>query len=190
MKNNNVMVLFSGGIDSTACVKYFLNNKIIPIGLFVDYGQLAAQKEHFASKKIAEYFNIPFKRIVITNSKKFGNGLIMGRNAFLLTLGLMNFDFENGLIALGIHSGTNYKDCNSSFISKMQDIFDEYTDGRIIISAPFIEFVKPEIWHYCKQNKLPLDLTYSCELGKDQPCGECLSCKDLEELNGTKKSNY
>ncbi len=38
------------------------------------------------------------------------------------------------------------------------------------------------VWSYCKRLGVPVELTYSCEMGKDQPCGKCLSCKDLEKL--------
>jgi 7-cyano-7-deazaguanine synthase len=65
----------------------------------------------------------------------------------------------------------------------MQSSFDLYTDGCIRIGVPFIKWNKRMIWDYCKTKKIPLEITYSCELGQDQPCGQCLSCKDLEALH-------
>lgn len=38
---------------------------------------------------------------------------------------------------------------------------------------------KIEVWEYAKSKRVPINLTYSCELGLKQPCGKCPSCKDL-----------
>ena len=69
----------------------------------------------------------------------------------------------------------------------MPAVFDECTNGNIIITTPFINFIKNEIFAYCKQNEIPLDLTYSCEIGGEQPCDKCDSCKDLKKLYEIKK---
>ena len=36
-KAHNTVVLLSGGIDSSACVNYYLSQKLKPKGLFIDY---------------------------------------------------------------------------------------------------------------------------------------------------------
>lgn len=188
MKNmDNVLILFSGGIDSTACIHYFLDRGFSPHLLFVDYGQLSSKNEDLASKKISKYYKIPYKKVEVKNKKLHNSGYILGRNALLLTIGLFNFEFNKGLISIGIHRGTNYRDCTLLFINQMQAVFDEYTNGNIIITTPFINFIKPEIFAYCKQNEIPLDLTYSCEIGGEQPCDKCDSCKDLKKLYEIKK---
>ncbi len=107
----------------------------------------------------------------------------MGRNAFLLMTGLMEYREQSGLLVIGIHAGTNYLDCTHHFIRLMQSLFDLYCGGTIQIDAPFIEFTKSDIIALCKAYSVPLELTYSCELGEDQPCGGCLSCKDVEIYN-------
>ena len=68
----------------------------------------------------------------------------------------------------------------------MQSIFDIYKNGLIKIDAPFLTFYKSQIYDYCIKEKVPLNLTYSCELGLKQPCGKCLSCKDLEKISARK----
>ena len=106
-----------------------------------------------------------------------------GRNAFFLHAALMAFKYTTGIIAIGVHSDTPYYDCSEQFIRDMQLSFDLYTDGRVGIGAPFLHWNKRDIWEYCHSKKVPIQLTYSCELGRDQPCGQCLSCKDLEALH-------
>jgi 7-cyano-7-deazaguanine synthase len=182
MKKRNVIVLSSGGIDSTACIHFYLKRKYEVTSLFVDYGQLSKNKEAKSSLNIAKYFNIPYRKIKIKNYKSFSQGYIQGRNALLLTIALINSEFETGIIAIAIHSGTEYSDCSQYFVDHIQLLFDDYSKGTIKIGVPFINFYKYEIWKYCKKNNIPLNLTYSCELGLKQPCNKCSSCKDFLKL--------
>jgi 7-cyano-7-deazaguanine synthase len=187
MRKQNVLVLLSGGVDSSACVSFYLEQNFKVAGLFVDYGQLAAKKESSAAKKIASYYKIPFEKVVIKNPAKFSSGNILGRNLFLLSTALLNFKPKNGIICIGIHDGTAYPDCTKKFINDLQGVFDIYKNGAIQIGIPFVSFNKAEVWSFCQVNNVPVQLTYSCERGKNQPCGKCLSCKDLEILYASSK---
>lgn len=180
--NPRVWVLLSGGIDSTACTSFYLSQGLKVHAVFVDYGQVAALREANAAKAIAKYFHIPFERFKCLGFRRKTAGLIRGRNAFLLVSALMEIPDNVGILAIGVHAGTNYLDCGSSFIRKMQAIFDMYTGGRVRIGTPFLKWTKRDIWKYCKSQEVPLELTYSCERGVNQPCGKCLSCHDLEVL--------
>ena len=186
MIKTRVLVLSSGGIDSTACVQFYKANKFHVSNLFVDYGQRSNKKEMMASKRIARYYNVPLETIKIKIGKQFKDGFVMGRNALLLFSALINFKYKRGIIAMGVHWGTNYMDCNQIFIDRMQIIFDDYSNDLIKIGVPFIKFSKLETWNYCLANDVPLNLTYSCERGEKQPCGKCLSCKDLKRLYASK----
>lgn len=179
----NVLVLLSGGIDSCACASYYIAQGASVSALFVNYGQISAQREVNAVLKICGYYNIPLDKVTISGFKSWTGSCIPGRNSFLLYTGMMSFRHTTGIIALGIHAGTNYSDCSQEFIQTMQVSFDLYTDGCIQIGAPFVNFNKRGVWNYCQSENVPIELTYSCELGREQPCGECLSCKDLEVLH-------
>lgn len=183
LNGSNVLVLLSGGIDSTASIVFYLKQKFDVQSIFIDFGQLSAKNEYQAATKISKYYKIPLTKITCSNFHNFSKGFILGRNAFFLFTALMQFKFKSGLIAIGIHSGTPYIDCSDLFIQNLQSIFDLYTDGRIQIGTSFLKWNKIEIWDFCKQENIPIELTYSCELGNEQPCNECLSCKDLMLLN-------
>ncbi len=155
-----VMVLLSGGVDSTACVGYYIRNNYQVYALFIDYGQHHSKKESVAATAVAEYYDIPLYRITI-NSISVSEGYIPGRNAMLLSLALMNCKFNEGIISLGIHSGTSYQDCSPEFESLMQRIYLLYEEGRIMIDAPFIKWEKSEIIDFAKSIKVPLQLTFS-----------------------------
>ncbi len=180
-------ILLSGGIDSTACIEFYLSKPFYVQAFFVDYGQVSIHHELKAVREIALYYDLPLKIISCQNVSPKDGGVINGRNAFLLFTAMMELNSPTGLLVIGIHSGTTYPDCSGEFIQAVQSLFDIYLDGRLYISAPFLDWTKSDIWHYCLQRKVPLNLTYSCELGKPQPCGICLSCKDLECLRALPK---
>jgi 7-cyano-7-deazaguanine synthase len=178
---NYVTILASGGIDSTACIHFYKSLGFEIEVMFFDYQQQASQMEEEAIKSITRHYNVPLKITRIAHDASLTTE-VKGRNGSFLLTALMQFKRQNGLLCIGIHKGTPYYDCSPNFVNSMQGIFDGYSDGAIKISAPFLKFNKKEIYDYCRNELVPLELTYSCELGKEQPCGICLTCKDLIEL--------
>lgn len=178
----NCVILVSGGVDSAACVDFYRQQGLAVRGLHVSYGQPAASHEAAAATTIAQHYHIPLTVLRLVGARPKSDGELLGRNALLLFAALLEFDSSSGLLALGIHSGTPYYDCSSSFLSAVQAIVDGQCDGRIRVVAPFLKWTKKEIWDYCVKQRVPVDLTYSCEKGLDHPCGICSSCRDLEVL--------
>jgi 7-cyano-7-deazaguanine synthase len=177
-----VLILLSGGVDSMACIHFYINIGKLPCALFIDYGQPASSKELECAKLISKHYGIKlftasWKPVI---DKK--PGYIQARNAFLLIAALMEKPKSVSSVAIGLHSGTSYSDCQLKFILKMQKIYDLYCHKRIHISCPFMDFKKGDIYSYCFKYNLPISLTHSCEAGS-KPCGKCLSCKDRELLN-------
>lgn len=155
-----VLVLLSGGVDSTACVEYYIRKKYPVTALFIDYGQPDSEKESAASIKVADYYNISLSHIII-QGVSVSKGYIPARNAMLLSIALMNCPFTQGIVALGIHSGTEYQDCSPEFETLMQRIYLLYEEGRIRIDAPFLKWKKSEIIDFAEMRKIPLQLTFS-----------------------------
>lgn len=184
------LVLLSGGLDSTACVHFYVSHGFEVHALFLDYGQSAATQEARAAANIAKHYDVPLALLACTGPRPKTAGLILGRNAFLVFAALMEFSSSSGLIALGIHSGTAYFDCSEPFLELVQGIVNAYADGRIRVSAPFLSWHKSHIWDYCLASDVPISLTYSCELGQQQPCGECMSCEDLRVLYARAQLNH
>lgn len=185
-KNRKVLILISGGIDSTACIHYYKSRDFLVETSFVDFGQLSLRRERNAIKRISSYYKVKTNIVRIKNDKDFKGGEISFRNIFLITAVLVGLKDYQGLISLGIHSGTDYADCGPSFVKVTNSILDLYTNGSVILEAPFLTFSKSEIVEYCISNEIPLHLTYSCELGLNQPCGKCLSCNGLKKIYDSK----
>lgn len=151
--------------------------------LFVDYGQAAAVQEHAAARRVAAHYHVALSTVHCSGLGIFGAGYVRARNALLLQMALTAAPFEVGQIAMGLHAGTPYTDCSPAFVVEMQRSFDMYCDGKIRVVAPFLDQDKRAIVEFCHAVSAPVNLTYSCELGTDSPCGKCLSCLDRIALN-------
>ncbi len=178
----NTVVLLSGGMDSTACLEYYLELGHHIRAIFVDYGHPANPIEYFHAQRIAQHYGLSLDRANFTGPKGLGPGEIQGRNAFFIFSALLYYQHLKGLVALGIHAGTRYYDCSPSFFSQIGLIVASYTNGQVQVDAPFLQWDKQQIWAYCKEHGVALDLTYSCEKGEAIPCGLCLSCRDRSRL--------
>ena len=174
------IVLLSGGVDSLACVHFFSKRGHSLKGVFVDYGQVAAEFECKAARQIAGRYNIELQEITVSLGECFGAGEVVGRNALLMMLGVVASKTSFSAIACGIHGGTPYYDCSSIFVNRISTIISESSDGRTQLLAPLLDWTKQEVYEYVKEEKLPVELTYSCEAGDLPECGKCLSCRDRE----------
>ncbi len=181
-KTKRVLVLTSGGIDSTACIKYYQDLGFNVEGFFIDFGQKSRKKEHESVKNIASFYNIDVGFLTVNTEQVFNSGEIQGRNGFLIMAALLANPNFKGIISLGIHAGVPYYDCSKKFVRKMSVLVTEYSDGRIKLDFPFINWDKKMVFSYSKDVKVPIEMTYSCENG-DSPCGKCQSCLDRSALN-------
>jgi 7-cyano-7-deazaguanine synthase len=188
--STNALILLSGGIDSTACVHFYLSQGLTVEALFIDYGQAAAAQEARAAAAIAAHYHVLLRTLTCKGASQKTAGLIPARNAFLIFAGLLELDSTSGLLALGIHAGTPYFDCSELFLEDAQTLVDGYADGRIRLAAPFLNWQKSQIWDYCLASQVPIDTTYSCELGRQQPCSQCMSCEDLRLLYARAKLTH
>lgn len=176
------ILLMSGGIDSMVCAHLLASSsqKVRPV--FIDFGQPTAQIEKVAAKKISETLGIQLEVISALGEAEFGVGELPGRNAFLIMTAMFFTNEANGQIVIGVHAGTDYYDCSALFINRMNTLVREMTDHRIGVSAPLVDWNKIDIVDYCRKFDLPIDQTYSCEIGKEVPCGKCASCLDRRAL--------
>ena len=179
----NALVLLSGGIDSSCCVAFYHRMGYSVTGVFVDYGQPVKQREEQSAKAIADYYAVPLHIIRLSGPSAEFEGEIPGRNAFLVFVALLYHPTFAGLLALGIHAGTTYYDCSQHFASQLGNILSGYRGGRVVLATPFLLWTKQAVYDFCAEYKLPIHITWSCEVGPSDPCGRCLSCKDREHLN-------
>lgn len=175
-------VLLSGGIDSTCCIQFALEEGCVVSPVFVDYGQVAKKQERRAAEDVCEHYQLNLHVTRVTGLARVA-GTIPSRNAILALLALTIADKDPNLILLGLHSGTPYYDCSPTFIQHVQSLVDGYTSGHSQVLAPFLRWTKGDVLEYAKVHRVPIGKTYSCELGSVPPCGECSSCRDRKGVN-------
>jgi 7-cyano-7-deazaguanine synthase len=183
LTSTSAVVLLSGGLDSSAALHFALAQRWLVKSLHVDYGHPAAARERKAAKAVASTYAVELSLVDVKGLAIRAGGEISGRNALLAVLGLMTLGSRPGIIVLGLHAGTPYADSMPPFVRLMQTVFDTYRSGEVIALAPFLAWNKRDIWDYARGQGVDTSLTYSCELGLDQPCGQCKSCADLRALD-------
>lgn len=178
-----VLLLASGGIDSTALIDLYLRKNVKIRCVHFQYDQQNAQSERTAVQRICEYYNIENSIIRLNFPIAQRKEELIGRNA-LFVLAASSLESTPIRIALGIHSGPQYYDCSKLFIEDCQRILDGYFAGTVRVEAPFIDLEKIDIMEYCKSNNVPIHLTYSCLRQNYPPCGKCTSCLDRKKFYG------
>jgi len=176
------VVLFSGGVDSTACVHLLKEQGFRVQGLFIDYSQAAARAEEQAVITLSQELSIRVASLRLQGFQQSGAGELPGRNSLLISAALFNLRGRRCVIATGIHSGTGYFDCSIPFHNTMNMLISAQTDGRVSLLSPFASWTKHDIFDYTVREKISLASTYSCEAGIIPPCGQCSSCRDREGL--------
>ncbi len=168
--------MLSGGVDSATALALATSAGAPSSALFVDYGQPAAKAEAAASVSLAEHYGVRHRAIACCGMR-FGAGEIRGRNAMLIHLALVDSEPGVGVVIIGIHAGTNYRDCSPDFLTLMESSYAFHTGGSLTVSAPFLAASKAEVIALAHELNVPIPITYSCESG-NVPCNECASCLD------------
>ena len=95
------------------------------------------------------------------------------------------------VIYYGAHSddaaGSAYPDCSDVFNRAMNDAIYLGSGKQLHVEAPFINLTKAEVVKKGLELKVPYELTWSCYMGEEEPCGKCGTCIDRAkafELNG------
>jgi 7-cyano-7-deazaguanine synthase len=175
-------VLLSGGVDSTACMKFLQAQGFKIRTFFIDYGQPAAAFERAKAESSSEVHGCAFEAIKVSGPSQFEAGELLGRNAFLVFTALFFLRGAPGILALGLHAGTPYYDCSEAFLGLVNKLVAEHTDGQVSVVAPFLTWSKRDVYRYFVDCGLTLEDTYSCESGVPGGCGSCLSCRDRQVL--------
>ena len=206
LKNKLVVVLLSGGLDSSTVTGIAKKSNAKIFGLSFDYGQ-RHKKELNSALKIAKHFEIEeFKVIKIdlslwggssltdnqqnipTNgieTSKIPNTYVPGRNTIFISVALSYAEaVDADFIGLGVNAldYSGYPDCRPDYIKKFQELaYLANKRGRennpIKLWTPLIDLNKETIFQLAFDNKVPLDKTWSCYSGQAKPCGKCDSCR-------------
>ncbi|WP_047150899.1 7-cyano-7-deazaguanine synthase [Aneurinibacillus tyrosinisolvens] len=214
MDVKSMVLLFSGGVDSTTLLALCQKNGYDVFPLYINYGQRACRLEEEAVRKLGQHYGVCVKRAAVPipaflNESQMINGeeeipsiedeeqafakeFVPHRNLFLLTLAAM-YAHSLGIstVGLGVYSGSvlRYSDCTLEFLQKAQEtIAVSSGNSAISIYAPFVHMDKENITKVAADLDVPIDTTVSCNMGVHKPCGVCSSCMErrrvLERIGG------
>lgn len=178
-----VVILASGGIDSTALIDFYLRRKYTIKCIHFQYGQASAKSERSAFEKITRFFKVEKAIIDLGFSIRKRKEEAICRNA-LFVFAASSIIPQPERISIGIHAGSSYYDSTRLFVKDCQRILDGYFSGTVRVEAPFIDLTKLDIVNYCKNYGVPINLTYSCHRKNYPPCGKCNSCLDRKKFYG------
>jgi len=200
---NKVVVVYSGGLDSTVlltkCIKEF--DEVVALNF--SYGSKHNVKEREAAHKVCSKLNIelvlvdlPFvNELFKSDLLKSGGDVPEGhyadesmrrtvvpfRNGIMLSIAV-GFAESVGAecVAIATHAGDHavYKDCLPEFISSMSHTSEIGTYEKIYVYAPFVNITKAEVVAEGLKIEAPFDLSWTCYNGKDRPCLKCSTCEE------------
>ncbi|MBD3230567.1 MAG: 7-cyano-7-deazaguanine synthase [Candidatus Lokiarchaeota archaeon] len=195
-----IITLASGGIDSLVMAKLIEKENEQQIPLFIDYGQLAAEKEWEACKKVFKMSNLPnpikidlsgYGKLIksgITDSSIdiHEQAFLPGRNLLFLVIASAfahQKDAKKIAIGLLLEELHLFPDQTSRFIVNANMAVNEAMDEDLVIVTPLIKFTKNDVIKLAKHYNLLLEETYSCHSGQDKYCDKCISCRELRDAS-------
>lgn len=188
----NVGILLSGGIDSTA-IAYW---KRPGYAFTIDYGQVSAAGEIRSSRKIASILGLHHE-IITVNCRALGSGDLAGgepakdapasewwpyRNQMLITLAAMRaFSLGIKSLLVGSVKGDGFhQDGKPEFYQKISELL-VMQEGSMEVQVPAISLTSTELVNI---SGLPFNLlswTHSCHKS-DMACGQCRGCNKHREV--------
>lgn len=186
-KMSKVVVLLSGGMDSTTVLYYAISEGHDVVPLFVDYGQKSLGQEHYTAQRICDELGLTLHWINI-----FGlyddveTDYIPFRNPVLVMLAA---GYAEKIGAIEVWTGIQseycpYPDCTIQSVACMEVILLRCGKRVLKLRNPLLRKNKQEIVELGRKLGVPYELTWSCYESGPEPCGKCDSCKKrMEVLN-------
>ena len=210
----DVVVLLSGGIDSSTLLYYLKANGYHPKALTLLYGQKHSREVRAASMIAEEahtdhdIVDISGIRPLIESGSLVGDEelprehyshesqkstIVPNRNAILLSIAVGHaIKLNVNEVAYAAHSNDRaiYPDCRKEFVDAFESAMRLANDRPSFgIFAPFIDWTKADIVGEGIDLGVPFNLTWTCYRGTAPACGKCSTCQERLEafdINGIK----
>lgn len=190
MKRNKVLLLMSGGYDSTLCLSLLSSLGYEGECLFFDYGQESYKEEALqVYNNVLKYggFSFSVSEIKIeapwlVDDMDKPTGYFPSRNVIFLSYALSYAEAKgyDGIVIGLIGTPETYPDSSLEFIDTFNDIANEV--GKFVW-CPLINMSKNEVYELGGRLGIEFKDTWSCDFpdAEGNPCGKCGSCIDIAE---------
>lgn len=193
MTPTNIVLLLSGGLDSTTLLYDFVQQKCNVHCVLFNYGQTHAKELRFAKDHCkaldvlwteVELYRVRnlFQRCALTDGKS-DTPIVPNRNAVMLSIAAALAQ-SNGaeLVAYACNKddAAVFPDCRWEFVESMNTTLDT-AEVPVEIVVPYIGLTKWQVVQQARKLGVPIEKTWSCYKGTAYPCGECLACKVRQE---------
>jgi len=206
--DEKIVVLWSGGLDSTCLIKIILNDhkgEVFPI--FLKHGQRNVDSEFEAveyyssifKKEYKDRFHTPFiatsdipakefkeknydSRIYLRNSDMINNAIRFAAGNDINTIVLATFSYDMG-------------DGKQEFFEIKEKETKIATDYRVRIFSPFFDNsfpcnTKTGLIDYSKKLGFDFSHTRSCYESSESPCEKCPACKNRNSALAESKFDF
>ena len=196
MKKGKIVILFSGGVESTALLIHYASKSNIVYPFYVKFGYLWENEELKRAKNVLFYLKKSLKNLrnlatVKIKSppkrlKRFPSTEkeleIPMRNLLLCSQAAI-YGYRKGIFrcATGSLGMYLFPDNKRKHFDKLEELISQGLNKTFTIETPFFGMNKEEIIRLYG-NLMPLHLTFSCiKPIKGKPCGKCIKCREREE---------
>lgn len=201
-----VVVVLSGGLDSTTLLHHHIRAGDIVRALCVNYGQ-RHQREIQSAHHTCARLQVPFLvadlhdlSTILPGSSQTDSTVdvpeghyaeesmkatvVPNRNMILLSVALghaIAHKFE--AVSYAAHAGDHaiYPDCRPEFVDALNEAAKLCDWHPVEILRPFIKQTKAEIVRHGANLGVNFSYTYSCYKGKEKHCGKCGTCVERKE---------
>jgi len=200
-----IVLIYSGGLDSTVLLYSYLAQEAEVKALSINYGQ-RHQKELRAAGRICRDNGVPFSIVDIgavgallqsslTDRKidvpdghyaeeSMKQTVVPNRNMIMLSLAIGHAcSLKYDAVAYAAHAGdhTIYPDCRPAFVDAMAEAARLCDWHPVEIARPFITKTKADIAALGHALDVPFADTWSCYKGGERHCGTCGTCVERRE---------
>ena len=196
---NRVLVLHSGGLDSTVCLLQALSERYEVISLGINYGQTHIIEHEYAMKQCEKYNverkiininwdkpkrDIPLDRDLQKIKEGVSPAFLPGRNAIFLNLAFaeaIGLNCKEVWIGINSLDFSGYTDCTPEFVHAFEELAKLAFDKPPKLKAPLQNLSKPQIAELAYKLGIRKGDTWSCYRPKLEgdiliPCERCDAC--------------
>ncbi len=204
--NPKAVVLLSGGLDSSTAAAQAIEDGYKVIALSFRYGQ-RHERELLSAQMVAQKLGITEHFIVDVNLATWGGSALTdeafavptdgvkpgeipvtyvpGRNTVFIAIALSLAEAKGAeAVYLGINAVdySGYPDCRPEYLEVYQQLAKLSSKAGLegktpLFVAPLVMDSKVDIVRRALQLGVPIESTWSCYQGGEEPCGLCDSCR-------------